>query len=358
MLRTINFILFVGTFLFMMSCTKGNNNDLSIVPIDKDKEGSCDCSETDSTVFTVMQFNIWQEGTSVTNGYNGIVDEIVHYKPDFVSLIEIRNYNNIDFLDKLLNSLRSKGLEYFSNNKGGSSIISKYPILEFSKSGDIHSMHKIVAKIDTNEIAFYAAHLDYTKYAEYLPRGYNGSGSAKLPGGIETDVATILAEDARSTRPRAISEFLTHQLEDVAKNRLIILAGDFNEASHLDWTERTKHLYDRNGVVINWPSSTKLYQNKYKDSFREIYPNELTHPGFTWPLNSPWLQDMDERDRIDFIYYREDERLKPLKSHLIGPDKIYIGNKLSEDAGEDVVLLPQSTWPSDHRALITHFLIK
>ena len=35
--------------------------------------------------FTVLQWNIWQEGTVVPGGYEAIVDEIVRLKPDFVT---------------------------------------------------------------------------------------------------------------------------------------------------------------------------------------------------------------------------------------------------------------------------------
>ena len=44
--------------------------------------------------FTVLQWNIWQEGTKVTGGYDAIVDEIIRLKPDFVTFSEVRNYNN------------------------------------------------------------------------------------------------------------------------------------------------------------------------------------------------------------------------------------------------------------------------
>lgn len=41
--------------------------------------------------FTVLQWNIWQEGTMVRGGYEAIVNEIVRLKPDFVTFSEVRN---------------------------------------------------------------------------------------------------------------------------------------------------------------------------------------------------------------------------------------------------------------------------
>ena len=37
------------------------------------------------TEFTVLQWNIWQEGTMVPGGYDAIVDEIERLRPDFVT---------------------------------------------------------------------------------------------------------------------------------------------------------------------------------------------------------------------------------------------------------------------------------
>ena len=64
--------------------------------------------------FTVLQWNIWQEGTSVPGGYDAIINEIVRLKPDFVTFSEVRNYNKSNFSARVLSSLREKGLAYYS----------------------------------------------------------------------------------------------------------------------------------------------------------------------------------------------------------------------------------------------------
>ena len=50
---------------------------------------SCQKTET----FKVLQFNIWQEGTVVENGFDAVADEIVRSDADFVTLSEVRNYH-------------------------------------------------------------------------------------------------------------------------------------------------------------------------------------------------------------------------------------------------------------------------
>ena len=53
-------------FTFLLLCT---------LPVSSKKAGE----------FTVLQWNIWQEGTSVPGGYEAIINEIVRLKPDFVT---------------------------------------------------------------------------------------------------------------------------------------------------------------------------------------------------------------------------------------------------------------------------------
>lgn len=61
----------------------------------------------------VLQFNIWQEGTSVENGYWGIVDNIVELSPDLITFSEVRNYNGISFISRLVTDLEKRGMRYY-----------------------------------------------------------------------------------------------------------------------------------------------------------------------------------------------------------------------------------------------------
>lgn len=66
-----------------------------------------------------------------------------------------------------------------------------------------------------------------------------------------------------------------------SRNRAIIITGDFNEPSFLDWTENKVD----NGMVpfaVEWPTSKLLYEVGFKDSFRVKYPDEVENPGMTW----------------------------------------------------------------------------
>ena len=62
--------------------------------------------------YTVLQWNIWQEGTMVEGGYDAIVNEIVRLQPDFVTLSEVRNYRGVDFTGRLAGEISARGVVY------------------------------------------------------------------------------------------------------------------------------------------------------------------------------------------------------------------------------------------------------
>lgn len=58
----------------------------------------------------------------------------------------------------------------------------------------------------------------------------------------------------------------------------VIVAGDFNAPSHIDWTESMKELHC--GWSYKWPSTQLLAdQASMIDSFREVHPDPLLEPG-------------------------------------------------------------------------------
>lgn len=58
----------------------------------------------------VLQFNIWQEGTVVENGFPAIVENIIALDPDLVTFSEVRNYNDVSFIPHCCRSWRNMAL--------------------------------------------------------------------------------------------------------------------------------------------------------------------------------------------------------------------------------------------------------
>lgn len=326
---------------------------------------SCFFSCTHSHTFRVLQFNIWQEGTVVKNGFDAIVDEIVRSNADFVTLSEVRNYRHTRFCDRIVEALRKKGKTYYSFYSEDSGILSRYPILDsatvYPLNDDRGSMYKLVARIGKQEIAVYTAHLDYRNCAYYDVRGYNGNTWEKEEPVTEPD--SILHLNRLSVRDDAIRCFLKEAEKDKAAGRIILLGGDFNEPSHLDWTEATRSIRDHHDAVVAWDVSTLLQQAGYKDSYREKYPDPVTHPGFTCPADCKdialkklvWSPEADDRDRIDFIMYSPHQNLSLEKVSLIGPKgDILRGERITEHTS-DPIIEPLGIWPTDHKAVLAIF---
>lgn len=93
--------------------------------------------------------------------------------------------------------------------------------------------------------------------------------------------ADILVWDGVGTRDDEIRTILTILQPFLAEvNQIpIIMGGDFNIYSHLDWTEATKDLYLHGGAVVNWTVSKTMESAGFKDSFREINPDPVKNIG-------------------------------------------------------------------------------
>lgn len=318
--------------------------------------------------FKVLQFNIWQEGTIVPGGYEGIVQQIIDSKADIITFSEVRNYKNTRFCDRIVKSLAEKGQTFYSFYSYDSGILSRFPIKDsatiFPEKGDHGSIYKAVVDMNGKEAAIYTAHLDYLDCAYYMVKGYDGSTWAKYDKPV-TDIDTILLINVKSQRDDAIKLFIEDAAKERANNRIVIIGGDFNEPSHLDWTEETKNMFDRQGLVIPWTVSTLMEKEGFIDTYREIYPNPVTHPGITYPADTEgvdvkkltWAPDSDERERIDFIHYYPKEGLTLDNAVIWGPNGSISYNERVKDNTQDVFEIGEGIWPTDHKAVLATFTI-
>jgi len=326
-------------------------------------------SDQEQLPLTVLQFNIWQEGTVVKNGFDAIIDEIIHTESDIVALSEVRNYKNTNLAERLVAALKERGHTYYAQKSEDSGILSRYPILDqvniYPLKNDHGTITKAIIDVKGTEIAFYSGHLDYLNCAIYLPRGYDGSTWKELAAPV-TNLQEIEKVNLASERDDAIHAFINDALLEQQKGRIVIYGGDNNEASHLDWIEENKHLYDHNGVVMHWNNTVNLERNGFVDAYRKQFPNPLTHPGFTYPADNPlvpitklaWSPKADDRDRIDFVFYLPNKRLKLKEVKIVGPKGDIVRNKRVQQETSDVFIQPLGVWPSDHKAILVKFELK
>jgi hypothetical protein len=317
----------------------------------------------------VLQFNIWLGGSQVPGGRAGIADTLAAVKPDVVMLSE----STPERVAALLSDLADRGLTYFDNrNPVDPAVISRYPIIEHAS---FPSWSKAVVSVDGTEVTAYSGHLEYRYYVAYLPRAYGGGtpapletseyGWGEIPTGPITDLGLIERLNEASGRTKVTRTVLADAAKERAKGRLTLMAGDFNEPSHRDWTRRTRNLFDHHGAVVEWSTTKAIEAAGFRDSYRVMHPDPVRTPGFTWPSDNPaadvgqltWAPKADERDRIDFVFYHPDRRIKLLDSVIVGPSSTIVRNKRVEEAGRDEFWEPTWTWPTDHKAVLSTFRI-
>jgi endonuclease/exonuclease/phosphatase family metal-dependent hydrolase len=259
---------------------------------------------------SVMTWNITRGGTIYGKkvGVDRVTDVIKGIDPDIVILQETERSGEI-IADAL-------GY-YFFRRSNSLTVLSRYP---FGKSYDIYSPDTFgcITVITENgkEIFVCPVMLD----SKPNTNAYVMTGQAIPDTIINREMET------RGLQMRFIlGELASFSLN---KQNTLIIAGDFNSGSHLDWTEKTRK--EHYGIVVDYPVSTMLEEEKFTDTYRAVNPDETEHPGITWsPVFKNTLQD-----RIDFIYY---------KGEALTPEKSFVTNTYTYD------------FPSTHAAVVTVF---
>ncbi|MFI6395025.1 discoidin domain-containing protein [Nonomuraea sp. NPDC050540] len=125
----------------------------------------------------------------------------------------------------------------------------------------------------------------------------------------------------------------------------VLMGGDLNAQSHLDWSEQFANAPGHGGVVLPWPYSKQYSDAGFLDTFRYANPDAGRHPGRTW---SPFHGMGAIPGRIDYVFAR-------------GKDVRVLGSRA------DVERLPRHQqsplnrpYPfySDHGSVITDVLIR
>lgn len=327
--------------------------------------------------FTLFQLNVWEDLTDLKGGATttreAFYDIICELKPDLATFCELNSADAI--LGEACKRLNSAGSKQYSYTKlyasGGRGMLTSFPVIEGAsaveavKGGTNDWFYRMVVEVYGMPLALYASHSYYANYACYWPRGYDGVTWTKMDAPI-TDVDRILEEELKSGRQYIADDFIADCERQAALGRLCVIGGDFNQPSHLDWTEATSNLYEHNGCVVPWPISKRLYAAGVKDAFRELWPDPLVNYGITWPVANPdaqkdtqWAHESDDRDRIDYVYYREDSRIRPVSIKLVGPKQsIAFSETVTDVSNDDYIVVPTAKWPSDHRGLLVTFEIE
>ena len=281
-------------------------------------------NETSS--FRLMSFNILHGG--VERGQPLSQTAEVMKLADIVGVQETHD----DEIDNSVKLAKQLGWHHFQQG-GNKAVISRFPI-----SGHTPKKTGVFIELtDGQQICLFNAHFPAAPYQPYqlLDIEY---GDAPF---IKTEREAI--DWARRSRGSQLAQVLV-ELSQVRDREIpTFVTGDFNEPSHLDWTEQAA----RKGIHpirVRYPTAKMVGMHGLIDAFRNRHPNELLRPGFTWtPLTEP-SDTADHHDRIDFVF--SDRRHCTVENcQVVGENQ----------ASADLVIAP---WPSDHRAVIAEINIK
>jgi HAD superfamily hydrolase (TIGR01509 family) len=267
----------------------------------------------------VMSWNLWHGGTRVADHRAKQLKVLLDTEPDVVGLQETAHTAAREL---------AEALGWYHHQAGENlGIISRHPIR--ARLGDpevgFYGAAGVRLLVDgALEVDVWTVHLHYTPYGPY-EAAFDGLPSREL----------IAHEEVRLTQMR---EALRRIAESRGGERPVVLTGDFNSPSHLDWPD------------VVWPVTRAAEEAGLRDSYREARPDPVRDPGHTWsPIHVRHQEDSsrpEPRDRIDYVLHNG-RGLAVLDSSTVvtGVPR----------AWPDVA---DNDWPSDHAAVLTTFALK
>ena len=267
----------------------------------------------------VMAWNIWHGGRRYGEkvGLKRTIEILKDSHADVIGLIETYGSG-----EKIADAL---GYEFYliSSNL---SIMSRFPITETIEA--FRAFNFGGAEI---ELAPGKKLLMLNTWLHYLPDYMKSVDEGKL------NAEELIAAEGE-TRFAEITAILTEMKPhlDPDKYAGIIMSGDFNSGSHLDWIPLTQNIHEN--YVVAWPESKAMLAAGFTDSFRELHINPAMDPGYTWtPRAATSSNKYGMRDRIDYIYY-QGKSMQAIYSRVIDYHPIM--------------------FPSDHAAVLSVFRLE
>ena len=275
--------------------------------------------------FCLMSFNILYGGTYLGQSLEQTVAVIRLAQADIVVVCE--QWGNAEPLADLLGFTCHIVVAppYWQSV----AVLSRYPILEKFANG-------VRLELDSQQSAcVFGVHLTSSPYQPYRVRDKAYSRKEEI------------LDEARETREQELVDVLSEVQPLIIAGERVLLCGDFNEPSHLDWTLASARKGRHFGLEMAWPCSGRVVDCGMKDAYRAVFADVYHHPGCTW-TSAPGLgvggserAEDEVHDRIDFVYHAG-PGLDPISASIVGES--------SHEAD-----LAVSPFPSDHRAVAVKY---
>ncbi|KAL7080566.1 hypothetical protein ACQ4LE_000295 [Meloidogyne hapla] len=335
----------------------------------------------------VMTFNIWVSGANVKDGLEKIAKHIKKVDPDIVALQEVRTLETAEKLIELLSSTRWQYRQHPLALYPDTAILTKHQFiddeqylhLQFVVKQNISAEYLLLQKQQNEDdenknytnssittfgmgatiwlkeddpekkhlINFVSLHLDWRAYGPYAANNKKVNETTQIMAGERNKQGYGRGQNIE----QVLSNEIFRRYMKNAEIQPLIVAGDFNSPSHLDWIEETKDIHG--GWIFEWPATKLIMDAGLNDSFRALHPDPIKEPGITWSTvqktsGPDWDWTIPEpQDRIDFIFYKPNEHFWPTNS------QVYSGKEILKPMPEHY----NNDWPSDHFAVVSEFVI-
>lgn len=276
---------------------------------------------------SILSWNLWYGGSSVSNYHAKQVSFLLGGDFDIVVMQEATG-GHATRLGKAL------GWYSFQGSSSSVGIISRYPIAEVYDEQGHGGAVRIALDGEDSQLNVWGVHLGYTPYGPY---DFCFSGMT---------VDQVLVREDQSKRGPQIRETVSLMAEQLANtdNIPVILAGDFNAPSHLDWIDETSDAHCGAGYVP-WPTSVVPTKAGLVDAFRVANPDPAAVPGITWsPIYLTNNGRPEPLDRIDVVYHKGGFEVLSSEVLIAGKPKPQPNHKENE-------------WTSDHASVVARFKI-
>ncbi|HEY0258684.1 MAG TPA: hypothetical protein VGC18_02430 [Lacisediminihabitans sp.] len=217
---------------------------------------------------------------------------------------------------------------------GGEGVISPFPVAADTTAVPATvPAAKAVVTIGTKRVTVWDAALDAVASTRSLACDGNGTTA------IGAEKATL-----RYAQAVALAGAVS---DDLGGGASVILLGDLESPSHLDWTAATSAAHCEAGAV-DWPVSSVLERTGLKDSFRLAHPDPSAAPGQTTSVftghavSATAAATPADADRLDYVDFAGD--LTVLESHVLTDG---FPKPAPDSAGNG--------WISDRAAVVTTF---
>ena len=290
----------------------------------------------------VLVWNVLHGANDVHQGAEKTLKIIRHVAPDIVLLQE--SYDIKDERPKLGAWLA--GELGWNQYQGDSKHLCVLTPLTIETTFFHHEWHGVGAKLrDANgrELLAWSTWIDWRSFITYTLRD--------TPGISDEDL--LAGERVGSNRQQQADAIIAHLQASgqLSSDIPLLVGGDWNCPSHLDWTVDTARVYKRRRA-LPLPVSTAMKQAGFVDTFRLLYPNAVQHPGITW---SPMFRTSGKGnasveqgfERIDRLYLKN-----PASPKLAWTLRPVGGHVLPLVWEDESIAVIERQFPSDHGALV------